>query len=163
MPVQKKKIRLAKDQRASGSANFESQLAESLSSLIIDPTYVPEEASGGEDSDIDQFPCTFSLLDCQIEDAESDPGEDPMAGIEMGSKRPYTGGEEDMEVQFEQDLETNEAISTANKACEFWKNAFIKVSYSQTSKPRSLFCRSPLKKLVTSVISFRNSTVSLIP
>jgi len=79
--------------------------------------------------DVDQFPCTFSLLDCEIEDAESDPKEDLMFRTEVGSKWSYIGGDEDKEVQLKPDLETDESISTANNACEFWKNVFIKVSY----------------------------------
>jgi len=64
--------------------NFDSQLAEGLSSLVINLISMPEEASGCEDLDTDQFPCTFSLLDCEIEDAESDPKEDLMFGTELG-------------------------------------------------------------------------------
>ncbi|KAF8574631.1 hypothetical protein K439DRAFT_1642072 [Ramaria rubella] len=69
MPALKKRKLQAKQQRASNSFRFNSGLANDLSELSIDLTYLPEEESN---SNVDSLPCVFSSIGETVEESEEE-------------------------------------------------------------------------------------------
>ncbi|KAF8587925.1 hypothetical protein K439DRAFT_1630238 [Ramaria rubella] len=69
MPALKKRKLQAKQQRASNGFRFNSGLADDLSELSIDLTYLPKEES---DSNVDGLLCVFSLIRETVESEEED-------------------------------------------------------------------------------------------
>jgi len=127
MPALKKRALNAKQQRLSGSNTFNSGLMESLSELVIDPTYVPDDESGEEDTD--EFPCVFTLIEGRVEsvDLEEDKEVNSVT-INIGEKRSHEAVEDELSDRPVSILETDKAISLSGILCKFWKDLFVKVS-----------------------------------
>jgi len=102
-------------------------LADSLSDLFLDLTYVPEPPEDGsdqEDFDFSEFRCIFSLIKGTAE--EVDMVDEDVAEIEVniGKKRPFEGPGDEPYHMLESDLKTDTAVSSAQTACKFWKGLF---------------------------------------
>jgi len=127
MPALKKRALQAKQQSASGGLTFDSGLADSLSDLILDPSYVPEEGSGEEDFDFDEFPCVFSLIEEDVTEVDIVEGDCCVIDANIGEKRSFRALQDGTRHVLEGDLETDRAISSAQTTCKFWNEQFSNV------------------------------------
>jgi len=94
MPVLKERVLQAKQQRASGASNFDSGLADSLSDLFLDLTYVPkspEDGSDQEDFDFNEFLCVFSLIEGTAEEVDMVDEDVTELDANIGKRRPFEG------------------------------------------------------------------------
>jgi len=125
MPALKKKVRQAKQQRAFRTSSFNSGLANSLSELLTDSRYVPEEVSAEEEDITDEFPCCFSLIEGDIQEADEEEELEDQECVIIGEKRPYEIVDDKL---VPTDFETESAILSTQTAVKFWTDLFAKVS-----------------------------------